>query len=49
MQAVRCAVKTDIGRDNTGSGIRVDRIQISCLMNVATLGENLDKVRSMSH
>ena len=32
-----------------GGGMCIKRIQISCLMNVATLAENLDEVRFMGH
>ena len=49
MQAVCCAVKTNIGRDDAGGCMRINRTQISCLMDVATLAENLDKVRFMGH
>ena len=49
MQAVCCAVKPNIGGDDAGGGILINRLQISCLMDVATFAENLDKVRFVGH
>ena len=49
MQTICGAVKANIGGDDAGGGMRINRIQISCLMDVATLAENLDKVRFMGH
>ena len=49
MQAVRCAVKTNIGRDDAGGCMRINRTQISCLMDIATLAENFYKVGFIGH
>ena len=49
MQAVCCAVKPNIGGDDAGGGMRINRLQISCLIDVAALAENLDEVRFMGH
>ncbi len=49
MQTISGAVKADIGWHNAIGGMPVNAIQISCLMDIATLAENLDQIRFIGH